>query len=85
MSPIFASFFAFLAIGSACDDCYGPHNAAAHVRHVRRMQPGAENATVKPRAPLEWGQLNVLHTTDTHGWLEGLASILEKEPGNSFN
>lgn len=55
----------------ACDDCYGPHNDAAHVRISRRMQPGAPNATVQPRAPLEWGQLNFLHTTDTHGWLEG--------------
>jgi 2',3'-cyclic-nucleotide 2'-phosphodiesterase (5'-nucleotidase family) len=35
------------------------------------MQPDALNATTKPRAPLEWGQLNFLHTTDTHGWLEG--------------
>lgn len=35
------------------------------------MQPGAENATVQPRSDLEWGQLNFLHTTDTHGWLEG--------------
>lgn len=40
-------------------------------RHVRRMQPDAQNTTVEPRGPLAWGQLNVLHTTDTHGWLEG--------------
>lgn len=33
------------------------------------MQPSAENATVAntPRGPLEWGQINFLHTTDTHG------------------
>ncbi|EOA84911.1 uncharacterized protein SETTUDRAFT_137105 [Exserohilum turcica Et28A] len=24
-----------------------------------------------PKGPLEWGQINFLHTTDTHGWLEG--------------
>ncbi|EEB07841.1 phosphoprotein phosphatase [Schizosaccharomyces japonicus yFS275] len=24
--------------------------------------------------PLEWGQLNFIHTTDTHGWLEGHAT-----------
>ncbi|KAL8948002.1 MAG: hypothetical protein Q9222_005770 [Ikaeria aurantiellina] len=35
------------------------------------MQPDAQGATVSPKAPLEWGQLNFLHTTDTHGWLEG--------------
>ena len=35
------------------------------------MQPEALAATTGPKAPLEWGMLNVLHTTDTHGWLEG--------------
>ena len=55
----------------ACHDCYGPRNPEAHVRNVRRMQPGAPDATSLPRGPLEWGQLNILHTTDTHGWLEG--------------
>ncbi|KAF3763857.1 hypothetical protein M406DRAFT_279968 [Cryphonectria parasitica EP155] len=36
------------------------------------MQPDAYNATYGPtRGALEWGQLNFLHTTDTHGWLEG--------------
>lgn len=59
----------------ACDDCYGPQGSAAHVRNVRRMQPDAQGATVKPRAPLEWGQLNFLQTTDTHGWLEGFAIL----------
>ncbi|KAI4182218.1 MAG: hypothetical protein LQ348_004881, partial [Seirophora lacunosa] len=61
-----------LALGVlTCDDCYGPRNDAAHVRHVRRMQPEAQGATTSPRAPLAWGQLNFLHTTDTHGWLAG--------------
>ena len=56
----------------ACENCYGPRDgAAAHVRNVRRMQPGAPNATALPRGALAWGQLNFLHTTDTHGWLEG--------------
>ena len=35
------------------------------------MQPDALNATVGPKGPLAWGQLNFIHTTDTHGWLEG--------------
>jgi 2',3'-cyclic-nucleotide 2'-phosphodiesterase (5'-nucleotidase family) len=63
----------------ACDDCYGPQNDVVLTRHVRRMQPDASNSTSGPRAPLEWGQLNVLHTTDTHGWLEG--HIKEKNYG----
>ena len=49
-----------------CENCQGDH-----VRNVRRMQPEAQNATTAPRGPLAWGQLNFLHTTDTHGWLEG--------------
>ncbi|KAI1810933.1 ser/Thr protein phosphatase family [Poronia punctata] len=51
--------------------CYGPVNHVEHVRHVKRMQPDALNATYGPKKALEWGQLNILHTTDTHGWLEG--------------
>ncbi|KAI1139065.1 Metallo-dependent phosphatase-like protein [Hypoxylon sp. FL0543] len=55
----------------ACSDCFDSDGRVEHVRHVRRMQPGAINATYGPTRALEWGQLNFLHTTDTHGWLEG--------------
>ncbi|KAH8202877.1 hypothetical protein TruAng_002930 [Truncatella angustata] len=55
----------------ACGSCYGPTNHVEHVRHVKRMQPGVANASYGPTRELEWGQLNFLHTTDTHGWLEG--------------
>ena len=68
----------FLCFGSlACDDCYG--NNAQHVRLSRRAQPGAQTASGSPRAPLEWGQINFLQTTDTHGWLAG--HIKEKNYG----
>ncbi|ORY58770.1 phospho protein phosphatase [Pseudomassariella vexata] len=56
---------------SACDSCFGPINRVEHVRQVKRMQSDAHNATYGPTRALEWGQLNFLHTTDTHGWLEG--------------
>ncbi|GAO14074.1 uncharacterized protein UV8b_06472 [Ustilaginoidea virens] len=65
---IAASLPAALACG---DGCYGPLNNVEYVRQVKRMQPGAPNALYGPKKPLEWGQLNFLHTTDTHGWLEG--------------
>lgn len=55
----------------ACESCYGPSNHVQQKRLVRRMQPESLNATSKPRDPLEWGQINFLHTTDTNGWLEG--------------
>ena len=58
----------------ACEDCYASPRDQAHARNVRRMQPDAQGAVAKPRGPLQWGQLNFLHTTDTHGWLEGSAT-----------
>ncbi|KAK2768377.1 hypothetical protein FQN54_000232 [Arachnomyces sp. PD_36] len=59
-----------LGVGiQACDSCNGP--SSLHKRLVPRMQPESLNATTKPKAPLEWGQINFLQTTDTHGWLEG--------------
>jgi hypothetical protein len=51
-----------VSIALACDSCYGPSSEVVHERLVRRMQPGATDATVGPSAPLEWGQLNVIHT-----------------------
>ncbi|GKZ21543.1 hypothetical protein AbraIFM66951_006725 [Aspergillus brasiliensis] len=36
-----------------------------------RMQPDSHNTTHWPTSPLPWGELNFIHTTDTHGWLEG--------------
>jgi 2',3'-cyclic-nucleotide 2'-phosphodiesterase (5'-nucleotidase family) len=33
------------------------------------MQPDAVD--VKPHRPLEWGEINFVHTTDLHGWYEG--------------
>lgn len=52
-----------LAGSQACDSCFGPINKVEHVRHAKRMQPDAFNATYGPtRGSLEWGQLNFLHT-----------------------
>ena len=55
----------------ACDRCYGSQADVVLTRNRRRMQPESQNAVTQPKAPLEWGQINFLHTTDTHGWLEG--------------
>ncbi|KAJ4374926.1 hypothetical protein N0V83_002004 [Neocucurbitaria cava] len=71
----FGAIAATIATGSACEgdhSCYGPlKDDVVLTRNVRRMQPDAQNATTSPKGPLEWGQINFLHTTDTHGWLEG--------------
>lgn len=48
---------------------------AAHVLPVGDEyifeQPGSKQSSSAPSRPLEWGDFNVLHTTDTHGWLAG--------------
>lgn len=38
---------------------------------ARAAQPGAAPPVPGPMRDLVWGQLNFLHTTDTHGWLSG--------------
>lgn len=38
---------------------------------VQTIQPSAPDPIAAPLRDLEWGQLNFLHTTDTHGWLAG--------------
>ena len=65
------AFASLLGNTYACESCEHPERDVVLTRNVRRMQPDAQNATSSPRAALEWGQINFLHTTDTHGWLEG--------------
>lgn len=75
------SLAAYIAPTYACSSCYGPDgaNLLHHKRLVRRMQPDALQAEGKPRGPIEWGQINFLQTTDTHGWLAG--HVKEKNYG----
>ncbi|KAL4862657.1 hypothetical protein BDV12DRAFT_39655 [Aspergillus spectabilis] len=40
-----------------------------------QQQKEAFNTTEIPRAPLPWGKVNFLHTSDTHGWLDGHANV----------
>ncbi|CAK7567363.1 MAG: hypothetical protein SEPTF4163_005326 [Sporothrix epigloea] len=44
---------------------------AAFVPLVQAMQPLAVPPLPAPMRPLQWGQINFLHTTDTHGWHAG--------------
>lgn len=41
-------------------------------------QPGAVKPVSAPMRNLTWGQINFLHTTDTHGWIGG--HLLEYVP-----
>ncbi|GAB1518522.1 hypothetical protein RhiTH_001582 [Rhizoctonia solani] len=60
----------------------GGHADHTHVL-MRRMQPGATPSTTWPTVPLEWGNINFLHTTDTHGWLLGHLHESPPEPNYS--
>ncbi|CAG7970012.1 unnamed protein product [Penicillium olsonii] len=58
-------------LASACSSCEGEEEPTTYPRFTRRMQPEAENAVTQPKGPLTWGEINFLHTSDSHGWLEG--------------
>lgn len=65
ISTVLLGLGVFVLGASACgegDD--GAHNChlGQHVRMAKRMQPGALEASYGPTRPLQWGQLNVLHT-----------------------
>ncbi|GAP90166.1 putative ser thr protein phosphatase family [Rosellinia necatrix] len=45
--------------------------AASLATVAKGAQPGAPAPVAAPMRELEWGQINFLHTTDTHGWLGG--------------
>jgi len=75
-----AAFFVFLAAGlsftAGCDD----HHEDGHVHPpVRRSAP----RLTPPSRPLQWGDINIIHTTDTHGWLLGHQKPSFPEPNYS--
>lgn len=68
LSPYVA--LALVPLAFACDSCEEGEKSA-YPRFTRRMQPEAEDAVTQPRGPLTWGEINFIHTSDSHGWLEG--------------
>lgn len=44
---------------------------SALVAVARASQPGAAAPVPGPMRDLTWGQINFIHTTDTHGWIGG--------------
>jgi len=76
MRAIIALLFGGLVLSTgpvlACPD--GEH---AH-GHVRRAKPPVP--LTPPSRPLVWGDVNIIHTTDTHGWLLGHQQTSFPEP-----
>ena len=58
----------------ACPDEAGHDHAHAH----RREYPQVPLAP--PTRPLQWGDVNIIHTTDSHGWLLGHQKASFPEP-----
>ncbi|KAK0434597.1 Metallo-dependent phosphatase-like protein [Armillaria borealis] len=68
--------FATISAAWACADGDG------HVHeHPRRANPSSP--LTPPTRPLEWGDINIIHTTDSHGWLLGHQKASFPEPNYS--
>ncbi|RPD57973.1 hypothetical protein L226DRAFT_492978 [Lentinus tigrinus ALCF2SS1-7] len=62
--------------------CPGEEHDHAHAhQHERRAYPQAH--LTPPSRPLVWGDVNIIHTTDSHGWLLGHQKTSFPEPNYS--
>ncbi len=57
--------------------CPGEDHAHGHL-YERRAYPQVQ--LPPPSRPLEWGDVNIIHTTDSHGWLLGHQKTPFPEP-----
>ncbi|EKM79523.1 hypothetical protein AGABI1DRAFT_114061 [Agaricus bisporus var. burnettii JB137-S8] len=51
--------------------------------HGHEHEPSVPKGLSPPTRPLEWGDINILHTTDSHGWLLGHQKTSFPEPNYS--
>ncbi|KAF8211957.1 Metallo-dependent phosphatase-like protein [Mycena galopus ATCC 62051] len=69
---------AFAGVALACGD----DHIDGHVHdHTKREFPSTK--LTPPSRPLTWGSLNIIHTTDSHGWLLGHQKTSFPEPNYS--
>ncbi|KAN0061950.1 hypothetical protein ACQY0O_005945 [Thecaphora frezii] len=70
----------------------GSRTTAAELAHKREQLEGFARWSGQRRRlprtddvlrPLEWGDLNILHTTDIHGWYQGHTKLTPPEPNYS--
>ncbi|EIM80908.1 uncharacterized protein STEHIDRAFT_150519 [Stereum hirsutum FP-91666 SS1] len=69
----------FTAAVAGVDAC-GDDQAHGH-DHNRREYP--QTVLPAPTRPLQWGDVNIIHTTDSHGWLLGHQKSTWPEPNYS--
>ncbi|KAF9445490.1 hypothetical protein P691DRAFT_265564 [Macrolepiota fuliginosa MF-IS2] len=79
------SWFSFLGLalpGLLVEACDG-HNHAKRDSAHSHPAPAPPIAPAPPSRPLEWGDFNIIHTTDSHGWLLGHQKTTFPEPNYS--
>lgn len=69
------AFLALLALATGALACPG-EDGHDHV-HKRELP---QVPLTPPSRPLEWGDVNIIHTTDSHGWLLGHQKLSAPEP-----
>ncbi|TFY58874.1 hypothetical protein EVJ58_g6139 [Rhodofomes roseus] len=69
-----------LAAAAAVLACPGDEHDHVH-QHGKREYP--QVPLTAPTRPLEWSDVNVIHTTDSHGWLLGHQHLSFPEPNYS--
>ncbi|KZT22467.1 hypothetical protein NEOLEDRAFT_1137924 [Neolentinus lepideus HHB14362 ss-1] len=69
---------AFVGLTYGCAE-HGDEHDHAHLH--KRLYP--QTQLTRPTRPLEWGDLNIIHTTDSHGWLLGHQKTSFPEPNYS--
>jgi 2',3'-cyclic-nucleotide 2'-phosphodiesterase (5'-nucleotidase family) len=58
--------------------CDGDHSGHPHAKRLPPM-----TALIPPTRELEWGEINFIHTTDSHGWFLGHQKSSPPEPNYS--
>ena len=62
-----------LSVVSACSDDGASDDQL-------RLRAASSSPQTPPSRPLQWGDVNIIHTTDTHGWLLGHQKTSFPEP-----
>ncbi|KAI0061923.1 hypothetical protein BV25DRAFT_715601 [Artomyces pyxidatus] len=80
-SALLASAFAVYSV-AACADGHDDHASEAHM-HLPQKRAYPSVPLTPPSRPLVWGDVNIIHTTDSHGWLLGHQKPSFPEPNYS--
>ncbi|KAJ3528444.1 hypothetical protein NM688_g8000 [Phlebia brevispora] len=78
LAPAFVTLVALVSGAFACPGEEG-HD---HSHEIRKREFPSTQLPV-PTRPLQWGDLNIIHTTDSHGWLLGHQKTSFPEPNYS--